>query len=77
MGCNRLCGQIEFRIVGEIPKLCQCHCSLCRKQGGSSSKAEIEKCLEYRKRLISGGVFEYFSQTLTSVIYQMLAGDLF
>ena len=32
-----LCGQIEFEIVGPVPKLYQCHCSLCRKQGGSSS----------------------------------------
>lgn len=32
-----LCGQIEFEILGAIPKLYQCHCSLCRRQGGSSS----------------------------------------
>jgi hypothetical protein len=32
-----LCGQIEFEIVGVVPKLYQCHCSLCRKQGGASS----------------------------------------
>ncbi|SCC93569.1 conserved hypothetical protein [Thiomonas sp. X19] len=32
-----LCGQVEFEIVGAIPKLYQCHCSLCRKLGGSSS----------------------------------------
>lgn len=32
-----LCGQIEFEIGGAIPKLYQCHCSLCRKQGGSAS----------------------------------------
>ena len=32
-----LCGAIEFEITGPIPKLYQCHCSLCRKQGGSSS----------------------------------------
>lgn len=32
-----LCGQIEFEISGTIPKLYQCHCSLCRKQSGASS----------------------------------------
>ena len=34
-----LCGQIEFEIVGERFKLYQCHCSLCRRQGGSLSNA--------------------------------------
>lgn len=37
MRCNCLCGQIEFELLGEILDLYQCHCSLCRKQGGSSS----------------------------------------
>lgn len=32
-----LCGRVEFEIVGDFPRLYQCHCSLCRKQGGSSS----------------------------------------
>lgn len=32
-----LCGMVEFEIVGVVPKLYQCHCSLCRKQGGASS----------------------------------------
>ena len=32
-----LCEQVEFEVLGEAPKLYQCHCSLCRKQGGSSS----------------------------------------
>jgi len=32
-----LCGGIEFEIKGEIPDLYQCHCSQCRKQGGSAS----------------------------------------
>lgn len=32
-----LCGLIEFEIMGAVPKLYQCHCSLCRKQGGSAS----------------------------------------
>jgi hypothetical protein len=37
MVCNCLCGQVEFEIVGGIPNLYQCHCSLCRKQSGSTS----------------------------------------
>jgi len=34
-----LCGEVAFQISGALPKLYQCHCSLCRKQGGSSSNA--------------------------------------
>jgi len=32
-----LCGSVEFEVAGRIPRLYQCHCSLCRKQGGSAS----------------------------------------
>ena len=32
-----LCEQVKFEITGEMPSLYQCHCKLCRKQGGSSS----------------------------------------
>jgi hypothetical protein len=32
-----LCGVIEFGIDPPYPALYQCHCSLCRKQGGSVS----------------------------------------
>ena len=32
-----LCGAVEFEIAGALPKLYQCHCTLCRKQGGSTS----------------------------------------
>ena len=34
-----LCGQVEFEVVGERFRLYQCHCSLCRRQGGSLSNA--------------------------------------
>lgn len=34
-----LCGEVQFEISGEIPNLYQCHCKLCRKQGGSSANA--------------------------------------
>lgn len=32
-----LCGCIEFEITSVIRNIYQCHCSLCRKQGGSAS----------------------------------------
>lgn len=32
-----LCATVEFEIDRPYPKLYQCHCSLCRKQGGSVS----------------------------------------
>lgn len=34
-----LCGDVQFEIEGETPNLLQCHCSLCRKQSGSSANA--------------------------------------
>jgi len=34
-----LCGKIGFEIDTTIHGLYQCHCSLCRKQGGSSSNS--------------------------------------
>jgi len=34
-----LCGQVRFEILGRVPDLYQCHCSLCRKQGGAASNA--------------------------------------
>ena len=36
-----LCGAIGFEIDGPYPKLYQCHCSLCRKQGGSVSNTGL------------------------------------
>ena len=34
-----LCGGVRFSLLGEIPNLYQCHCSLCRKVTGSSANA--------------------------------------
>jgi hypothetical protein len=34
-----LCGGVEFEIADTIPNLYQCHCSQCRKQGGSASNS--------------------------------------
>lgn len=32
-----LCGAVEFSVEGLSGNIYQCHCSLCRKQGGSAS----------------------------------------
>lgn len=36
-----LCGEVSFEIAGPMPRLYLCHCSLCRKQGGSASNASL------------------------------------
>ena len=36
-----LCGLIGFEVGGNPSKIYQCHCSLCRKQGGSASNSSI------------------------------------
>lgn len=36
-----LCGRVRFEVTGPFPKLYQCHCSLCRKQGGSVSNTGL------------------------------------
>ena len=36
-----LCGEVTFEIEGPMPRLDQCHCSLCRKQGGSASNTGL------------------------------------
>jgi hypothetical protein len=36
-----LCGAIGFEIDRPYPQLYQCHCSLCRKQGGSVSNTGL------------------------------------
>jgi hypothetical protein len=36
-----LCGEVRFEVSGPFPKLYQCHCSLCRKQGGSVSNTGL------------------------------------
>ncbi|MEO6147005.1 MAG: GFA family protein [Sulfuriferula sp.] len=41
-----LCETVEFEITGPIPRLYQCHCSLCRKQGGSISNTATIVALE-------------------------------
>ena len=36
-----LCGKVQFEVRGDHSKIYQCHCSLCRKQGGSSSTSAL------------------------------------
>jgi hypothetical protein len=36
-----LCGAVRFSLDGPFAKLYQCHCSLCRKQGGSVSNTGL------------------------------------
>jgi hypothetical protein len=36
-----LCGAVRFEVSGPFPMLYQCHCSLCRKQGGSVSNTAL------------------------------------
>jgi hypothetical protein len=36
-----LCNSVRFAVEGPFPKLYQCHCSLCRKQGGSVSNTGL------------------------------------
>ncbi len=36
-----LCDDVRFEVDGPFPKLYQCHCSLCRKQGGSVSNTGL------------------------------------
>lgn len=36
-----LCGEVQFEIIGKIPNLYQCHCSLCRKVSGSGSSSAL------------------------------------
>ena len=38
---NCLCGAVKFEIAGEVPRLYQFHCSLCRKQSGSTSNSAL------------------------------------
>lgn len=34
-----LCGAVAFEVIGEVPNLYQCHCSMCRKSTGSAANA--------------------------------------
>lgn len=36
-----LCEAVRFEVDGPFPRLYQCHCSLCRKQGGSTTNTGL------------------------------------
>ncbi len=36
-----LCGAVAFEIAGKLPKIYQCHCSLCRRVSGSASNSAM------------------------------------
>jgi hypothetical protein len=41
LGGSCLCGAVRFQVARPFPALYQCHCSLCRKQGGSVSNTGL------------------------------------
>ncbi len=48
-----LCNVVRFELTGPFPLLYQCHCSLCRKQGGSVSNTGLIAAAD-RFRWLSG-----------------------
>jgi len=48
-----LCGRVRFEVAAPFPKLYQCHCSLCRKQGGSVSNTGLISAAD-RFRWVAG-----------------------
>jgi hypothetical protein len=53
-----LCGKVKFEIEGELHAIYQCHCSFCRKEGGSSSNSSA--LIDAAKIRWAGG-WEYIS----------------
>lgn len=73
-----LCGRVRFEVTAPFPKLYQCHCSLCRKQGGSVSNTGLVMAAD-RFRWLAGeesigkwqratGFRSYFCQRCGSTI---------
>jgi hypothetical protein len=78
LGGSCLCGHVRFVVTGPFPKLYQCHCSLCRKQGGSVSNTGLIVAAE-KFRWVGGeegigkwqrstGFRSYFCQRCGSVV---------
>lgn len=59
-----ICGEVAFEISGDLPKIYQCHCSLCRKQSGTASNAGLLVAKE-NFRWLSGqeGISSYVKAT--------------
>ena len=52
-----LCGDVAYEVDGPFPKLYQCHCTLCRKQGGSvSNTGLIVSAVKFRWRSGEEGI---------------------
>lgn len=48
-----LCGAVKFEVIGDIPELYSCHCSICRKATGAAANAAF--CLPPEKFRWLGG----------------------
>ena len=55
-----LCGAVKFEILGPLSKLYQCHCSLCRKQGGSASNTAAVVSAENLRWLTGKELISYW-----------------
>ncbi|WP_417878527.1 GFA family protein [Vibrio sp.] len=59
------CKSVQFEIVGEVKKVVNCHCNLCRKMNGASFST-YAAVLQSEFRLIAGEVTLYdVSETAT------------
>lgn len=59
-----LCGDVEFEVQEPLPRLYQCHCTLCRKQGGSASNTGLIVAAErFRWLQGEGGIGSWVKPT--------------
>ena len=59
-----LCGAITFEVSGSLPQLYQCHCSLCRKQGGATSNtATLVQAENFRWLSGESRISSYYKST--------------
>jgi hypothetical protein len=73
-----LCGAVRFELADRYQRIIQCHCSLCRKQGGGTSnaatfvRAEDFRWLAGRERISTWqkdtGFRSHFCQTCGSPV---------
>ncbi len=50
-----LCGQIGFEVLRPVRRVYQCHCSQCRRQGGSASNTATLVAVEHFRWLLGEG----------------------
>jgi hypothetical protein len=58
-----LCGEIRFEVDGPFPWLYQCHCSLCRKQGGSVTNTGLIVTAEKFRWLAGEGLISKWQRS--------------